>query len=149
MSASRWRESARLVFSREHAWRTMQRALAVVADEGDEAALVLLAGRRLARVVQDGREAQRLAAGELVGERLGEQRADVGGDIAREPLEIALDLEQVGEHLERVPVDVEVVVGVLLDPAQALELREHPGRAAELVEQPQAPERVGTGDEQA
>ena len=52
-----------------------RRALAVVADEGDEAALVLLAGRGLAGVVEDRAEAQRVAAGELVGERLGEQGA--------------------------------------------------------------------------
>ena len=40
-------------------------------------------------------------------------------------------------------------MGFCSTPRSALELREHPGRGAELVEQPQAPERVGTGDEQA
>ena len=57
-----------------------RRALAVVADEGDEPALVLLAGRGLARC-RAGSAPKRSAspAVELVGERLGEQRSDLVG----------------------------------------------------------------------
>ena len=79
VSAWRWRESARLVFSRAQASATIVGALAVVADERDEPALVLRAGHRLADVVKERAEAQRVAPRELVGERLGEQRADVVG----------------------------------------------------------------------
>ena len=93
-------------------------AVAVVADEGD-VAVALAPGRRLADVVQEGAEAQRRAAGHLVGERLGEQRRRLGGALAGEAVEVVLDLQRLLEHGERVAVDVEVVVGALLDPAAA------------------------------
>ena len=68
-------------------------ALAVVADEGDVAA-ALAPRLRLGDVVQDRAEAQRGAAGQLVGERLFEQRPGLGGALAGEALEVALDLER-------------------------------------------------------
>jgi hypothetical protein len=74
--------------------------------------------------------------------------ADVVSGLAGVSVEVALDLEQVGEHFERVPMDVEVVVGVLADPAQPVELREHLGGGAELVEELEPAQRIGAGDQQ-
>ena len=111
--------------------------LAVVADEGD-VAVALPARRRLADVVQEGAEAQRRAAAHLVGERLGEQLPRLRGALAGEPVEVGLDLERPLQHRQGVAVDVEVVVGPLLDPAQRLQLGQDDGGEAELVEQRQA-----------
>ena len=72
--------------------------------------------------MEEGAEAQRRAAGHLVGERLVEQRPRLRGALAGEAVEVGLDLERVLEHRQRVAVDVEVVVGALLDAAQRLEL---------------------------
>ena len=52
------------------------RALAIVADERDVALGRVVARRGLAGVVQQRAEAQRAAARELVGERLGQERCD-------------------------------------------------------------------------
>ena len=68
--------------------------LAVVADEGDVAAL-LAARRRLADVVKEGTEAQRGAAGHLVGQGLGEQLGDLACALAGEAPQVGLDLEGV------------------------------------------------------
>ena len=120
----------------------------VVAAEADEA-VAFAAGRRLADVVEEGAEAQRRAAAHLVGERLGQQRLDLGGALAGEALEVGLDLERVLEHGERVAVDVEVVVGALLDAAQVLQLGQDDGGQLELVEQGEAAQRVGTAEQLA
>ena len=102
----------------------ISRPLAVVADEGD-VAVALPPGRGLAEVVQEGAEAKRLAAGQLVGERLGQQRLELRRPASPQTRPRSrLDLEQALEDRERVAVDVEVVVGVLLDAAQGLQLGE-------------------------
>ena len=147
MSACRWRVSARLARRRAQHRADDLGPGRVVADEGDAAA-GLPPRRRLAEVVEQRAEAQRLAAGQLVGERLGEQLPRLLGPLAREALEVGLDLEQPLEHRQRVAVDVEVVVGALLDPAQRLELGQQRRRDPELVDQLQPAERVGAGDQQ-
>ena len=123
-------------------------ALLVVADEGDEAA-PLATGLRLGDVVQEGAEAQRGAAAQLVGQRLGEQRLDLGGALAGEALEVGLDLERLLEHRDRVAVDVEVVVGPLLDAAQGRDLGQDDLGDAERVEQFEAAQRVGPAEQAA
>ena len=85
---------------------------------------LLLSGLGLAGVVDERSEAQRTAPGQLVGKRLGEQLAHSRRVLAGESVEVALDLEQLPQHLDRVAVDVEVVVGALLDTAQRFQLRE-------------------------
>ena len=92
-------------------------------------ALALGSGHRLADVVEQGAEAKPGAPRQLVGERLAEQRADLVGAVAGEALEVALDLEQFVEHLDRVVVDVEVVVGVLVDAAEVARARAGPPRS--------------------
>ncbi len=109
---------------------------------------MLPARHRLADVVQDGAEAKRRAATEIVGERLVEQHAHLSGSLAGVAVEVALDREQLLEHLDRVIVDVEVVVRVLDHASQRGELRQHGGRRPELVEQPQAGDRIRPGDQQ-
>ena len=93
----------------------------IVADEADPA-LTLGPGRRLADVVEQRREAEGVAAGQLVSERLGEQPGDLAGRIAAELRQGPLDLEAATQDLEGVVVGVEVVVGALADAAERLEL---------------------------
>ena len=124
------------------------RPVAVMADEGDVAAL-LAARRRLADVVEEGAEAKRGAPGHLVGEGLGEQLRDLAGALAGEALQVGLDLQRVPEHREGVAVDVEVVVGALPDAAQRLQLGQDDRGEAQLVEQGEAAQRVGAADQQA
>ena len=125
------------------------RAGLVVADEQHPASLADRARLRLAEVVDQGGAAQRIAPGELVGERLGEQLANVGGRGAHERLQIALDLDQPRQHLHGVPVDVEVVVRVLLDAAKRLELRQQDRGRPKLVQELQRPHRVVAREHQA
>jgi hypothetical protein len=102
------------------------RSLAVVAGEAEPAARPLDPGRRLGGVVQEGGEAHRLAARQLVGELLAQQRADGLGVLAEAGGDgVALDRDHLVEHLERVVVDVEVVEHVLLDAAQREQLGQH------------------------
>jgi hypothetical protein len=99
--------------------------------------------------VEEGAEAQRRAAGHLVGQGLGEKLADFGGALAGETAEVALDLERVLEDRERVPVHVEMMVGALPNLAQGLQLRQDDRRQLQLVEQCEAPQGVGTAEQLA
>ena len=104
---------------------------------------------RLGDVVQQGAEAQRAAAGQLVGQRLGQQRAHRRGQrlVAERGRGIALEVDAGLQDLERVPVDVAVVVGVLLDAAQRRQLGQDGGDELELVHQREpADRRVGADD---
>ena len=104
---------------------------------------------RLGDVVQQRAEAQPAAAGELVGQRLGEQRADGRGQrlVAERGRGIALEVDARLQDLERVAVHVAVVVGVLLDAAQRRELGQDGGHEVELVhEREPAHRRVGADD---
>ena len=97
----------------------------VVPHEGHATVLAHVVGGGLADVVQERAEAERLPACELVGERLVE-------DLAQLALDLPLQLDQALQHLERVPVDVLVVVVALLDVVELGQLWEH------RVEQPEA-----------
>ena len=78
--------------------------------------------------MQQRGEAHRVAARELVGERLGSSVADRRGVLAEAGRErVALDRADLVEHLERVVVDVEVVEHVLLHAAQRRAARAAPG----------------------
>ena len=102
----------------------------------------------LGDVVQQRREPQRLA------------RASARWPAARRaasttspapspptPAAVALELDRRAEHRLRVVVDVEVVIGALLDSAQPRELREHRRGRAERVHQRQPGQRaVGDHD---
>ena len=57
-------------------------------------------------------------------------------------------LEDAGEDLHGVPVDIEVVIRVLLQPAERRELRQHDRQHAKLVEQVHAAQRVAPADQE-
>ncbi|MFN8162807.1 MAG: hypothetical protein U0R26_03065 [Solirubrobacterales bacterium] len=67
---------------------------------------------------------QRGAPAHLVGERPRQQRGGLLGAVAGEALEDVLHLQGALENRQRVAVDVEVMVGPLLDSPQALQLRQ-------------------------
>ena len=105
---------------------------------------------RLGDVVEEGAEAQRGGAVHLVGERLGEHRGGLLGAVDADVTgQVGLDRERAPQHLERVPVDVEVVVGALADALRRLQLGEDDGGEAELVEQRQPAQRVGAAEQPA
>src|SRR5918996_5609608 len=90
------------------------RANLVVSDEG-HVARALRAGLRLADIVEEGAEAEGVAAVELVRERLGQEGIDLGGELSGETLHVPLEAEPLLQHGDGVAVDVEVVVRVLDD----------------------------------
>src|SRR5205085_8434163 len=108
-------------------------------DEGDVAAALPLR-LRLADVVQQRAEAQRLAAGQLIGQRLVEELGRLGRQSAEEAGQVCLDREPLLEHGQGVAMDVEVVVGVLHDAAQRVELGQHGSGQVERVEQLDPPQ---------
>ena len=104
---------------------------------------------RLPDVVQQRAEAQRLGAGELVAERPGQHPLDARGLPGAEHLRQALlQLDLPGQHLERVVVDVEVVVVALLDPVEGGQLGQDRLEHAEAVGQLQ-PGDCAVRDDQA
>ena len=109
------------------------RRLAVVAHDR--------ASRGLAASCSSAPQRRPVAAGQPVGERLGEQRAR-SASACSAPSDggrVALERERLLEHLERVAVDVAVVVAVLLDAVQRGELGQHDRRSApSVVQQPDA-----------
>ena len=105
-----------------------------MADEGDAAVWQHAARRGLRDVVGERAEAKRLGAGELVSERLPEERLDPGAELpAEDDRRVALDLQLLAQHLERVTVHVEVVELALLHTVQRGELGEHGGDQAEPI----------------
>ncbi len=117
-----------------------------MAEEEDAPVVIDAAGLRFAEVVDERAEAKRAAAGEAVGERLGENRLDRVGVLAGEGREVALDFDDPPQDLERVAERVEVVVRVLGHTAQLLELRQHRRYRVQLVENLDPPGRVGPGE---
>src|SRR5215211_6332195 len=103
------------------------RAELVVAHEGHPAVGPDRARRGLADVVQEGAEAERLAARQLIRARLVEDRADPRSQTL-------LELDQGREHLDRVAEHVEVMELALIDLVQVRELRNYG---------PQQPEPIG------
>ncbi len=106
------------------------------------------AGRRLGHVVEQGAEAQRLAPGQLVGQRRGEERGDGRAVlVAEQGAGVALEHDHRLEDLEGVAGDVAVVVAVLLDSGHRVELGEDHRRQPELAGQPQPVERARGGED--
>ena len=103
----------------------------VVPQEGHAPVIAHVVRGRLADVVEQRTEAERLAARELVRQRLVEHLAQVAGGLR-------LQLDQPLEHLERVPVDVLVVVVALLDVVEVGELGQDRVEEAEPVGQREA-----------
>ena len=132
----------------EHRARQLRPA-GIVSDEGHTSVLGADRTREgLGRVVQQRAPAQRLSAGQLVRERLGEQSLHGGTALADARLQLAHPVPRTGgqldrpvEHLERVSVHVEVVEAVLLDPAQRLQLRAAPPRSPQA--RPSSPDPGG------
>ena len=120
---------------------------AVVADEGDVAARARR-GSPACRCRGGGRRSAARCRGVI---------SSASGSASSRPTSAArspakrsrsrLDLERLLEHRQRVAVDVEVVVGALLDAAQRLQLRQDDRGEAELVEQREAAQRVGAADQ--
>ena len=142
MSASRKRDSRSLVRRRRQSARTIPSPSAIVAHEGDPSVRAHRACGRLADVVEERAESERLAAGELVRERLVEHGAHAGLGHRRR------SLDQVPQDLERVVVDVEVVVAALFHAVEGGQLGQHRLEQAEPVGQGE-PVEDAVGDDQA
>jgi hypothetical protein len=100
--------------------------------------------------VQERTEAQRASAGQAVGQRLGEQRAGRRRELLPHRRgRIRLEGDRGAEHLERVPVDVAVVVVALLHAAQCGDLREHRPGEPEIVHERHPLDDGGRGDDAA
>ncbi len=120
----------------------------VVPDEGD-VALVVALRRGLSGVVEKCPEPQTVAAGEIVAKRLVQERAHGLGALTRVPLEIAFDLEDLPENLDRVVVDIQMVVRVLSHAAQSFELRQDSARGTQRVQELNPAHGVIGGDQEA
>ena len=80
----------------------------------------------LGDVVQQRAEAQRLAAGQLVGERRRQQLPrPPPASAPKAGSRIALERDRLGQHRPGVPEHVEMVKAALLDPPQRVELGQH------------------------
>ena len=133
----------------------------VVADERDATAVEHAARGGLAHVVQERAEAQGLTAREVVRQRLGKHGLESRSKVSEELVQPALQLDLPGEHLQRVPVHVQVVVAALLhavqvghlgkhraqepEPVGELEARQHPGRHDQPAQLGEHPLRRGLG----
>ncbi len=85
-----------------------------------------------------------VAARQLVGERLGEQRCDRSAVLgAEDRSRIAFERDRLSQHRERVLAHVEVVVVALLDAAERVQLRQDRCGRAGRVHRGDAGERVG------
>jgi hypothetical protein len=116
----------------------------VVAHERDPAVGQHAARLRLGDVVQERDEAQRLPGVELVADRLAQLRVDLCAEVlAEDRRRVGLDLDLALEHLDRVPVDVEVVVAALLDAVELGQLRQDRGEHARAVGEVDAGEHAG------
>jgi hypothetical protein len=139
------------------------RAAHVVADERHTSVhRAYRARQRLGRVVQQRPPTQCLAAGELVRERLREQRTDLVAPCAdarpqlarcrrcpraRPRLSVGRQLDRPVEHLERVAVDIEVMEAALRHPTQRLQLRQDHRRRADRVHHLEARPHPSGGDD--
>ena len=130
MSASRKREKRSLARRRRQTSRT------ICSPSASWPMNVMRPSARTSRVAglpmscSERAEAQRLAARELVAERLGQHAAHARGVRRRTARRGAVStLDLLAEHLERVVVDVEVVVVALLDAVERGQLGQHGRRA--------------------
>ncbi len=102
---------------------------------------------RLCDVVEQRAEPQRVAAAQLVRERLRQHRANGIAILADSRGGVTLELDRRLEDGQRVSVHVEVVEAALLHPAQLCELGQHDLGRTHGVEQRHAPRRaVGADD---
>ena len=125
--------SRSLARSRVEDLRRQLGATNVVLEEGGAPLGADRVGERLGDVVQQRAEAQRLPAGELVGQRLVQHRRQRRGLLTEDGRRIALEVDRRLQRGERVAVDIEVVVIALLQAAQRVELgQHHRGRADAL-----------------
>ena len=89
--------------------------------------------------MQEGAQHERLPAGEVVRERLGERGGDPRGERAEDRLGVGRDRGDVLDDLERVTQDVAVVVGALLQAAALLQLGDERSEDADLVHPGEGP----------
>ncbi len=106
--------------------------------------------------MEEGPPAQRFAAADLIGQRLGQERREelpVGPDrrigIAAGRAARRGQLDGPLEHLEGVVVDVCVMEGALLHAPQSVELRHHHGERSDLRDQLDSGSRARHGDRAA
>jgi hypothetical protein len=114
----------------------------VVTDEGDPPVPWTDGAReRLGGIMQKRTPAKRLAAGQLIGKRLLEQPTNLRTmALERAYMKGAAGLfpgqcDRLSEDLDRVVVDIEMVVAILLHTPERIELGEHDSRCAQLTEQ--------------
>ena len=64
-------------------------------------------------------------------------------------LEIRLDDQELAEHLDRVAVDVQMVIRILLDPSERFQLRQHAGGGPEPIQEIERVNRIVGANQQA
>ncbi len=99
--------------------------------------------------MHQGGEAQCLRAGELVAQRLVQHAAQARGVGAEQLVQPILHADLLGQHLERVVVDVEVVVVALVHAVEGCQLGQDRLEHAQAVRQLHAGERTGRDHEPA
>ena len=119
----------------------------VVADERHPAVRAHSARGRLAHVVEERAEPDRLPARELVRQRLRQHRAQHGRKLPEHLLQPFLELDLVRQHLDRVAVHVLVVIAALLHVVEVVELREHRSQQPQPVGQRHAGEGAARHDQ--
>ena len=113
-----------------------------MAHEGHAAVLAHVVGCGLADVVEESAEAERLPARELVRERFVQHLAQLTAGLA-------LELDQPLQHLDRVAIDVEVVVVALVHVVQVGELGQDGAHQAEPVREREPLQRCRRHEEPA
>ncbi len=133
--------------SREDPGRHL-RSAHVVLEEGRAALGADRAGEWFGDVMYQSAEPQRLAARELVGQRLVEDLPQAGPEFAERGAGIVRNVDRRLERRERVLIDVEVVVVALLETTQRVQLGQHGGRRTDAVRQLDPRHRTIVGDGQ-
>ena len=111
---------------------------AVVADERHPAGIRHLPRGGLGDVVKQRPKTQRLPASELVRERLAQEPAHRPRLLAEHGGRLLLQLDHARQHRKRVLVDVQMVVGALLDLMERAQLGQDDRGEKHLVHQPEA-----------
>jgi len=98
------------------------RSHGVVSDERDPTFAGHPSGARLGQIMEQRSEPHSLASGELIGQRLSEDRADLGRQFREQRVRIRGQGDRALQHVKRVIVDIEMVVVALLYSAQRQQL---------------------------